>query len=301
MITFLSGGTGTPKLLQGARKILKDSDISVVVNTGEDIWYQGGHISPDVDTVMFLFAGILNTKTWWGIEGDSFITHETIREYLPDAYMAIGDKDRAIHLVRAELLQSGMTLTQVTDIFCQKLGVSARVCPMADDPWATHVRTKKGDIHFQEYWVKHRGTLPITEVVHYPERAPGATSSSLDAIKSSDIIVIGPSNPVTSILPILSCNGIKDELKKKNVVAISPFIGDEPVSGPAGQLMKTIGCPPGSAGVYEMYRDIITHFIQDIRDPTTVPGAFRFDTLMKSPDIAAGLMSEILSFYESGE
>ena len=301
MITFLSGGTGTPKLLQGARKILKDSDISVVVNTGEDIWYQGGHISPDVDTVMFLFAGILNTKTWWGIENDSFITHDTIVEYLPDAYMAIGDKDRAIHLVRAELLKSGMNLTQVTDIFCQKLGITARVCPMSDDPWTTHVRTEEGDIHFQEYWVKHRGTMPITGVVHYPENAPDATRLACDSIRSSDIVVIGPSNPVTSILPILSCNGIMEELKMKKVVAISPFIGDEPVSGPAGQLMKTIGYPAGSAGVYAMYKDIVTYFIQDIRDPTAVSGAVRCDTLMKSPDIAAALMKEILALSESGE
>ena len=111
MITFLSGGTGTPKLLEGARNVIPDSEISVIVNTGEDIWYQGGHISPDVDTVMYLFAGLLNTDTWWGVRGDSFLTHDVINKLIPDAYMSIGDKDRAVHIARAEWLKNGMTLT----------------------------------------------------------------------------------------------------------------------------------------------------------------------------------------------
>lgn len=114
MITFLSGGTGTPKLLEGARKFLRDSEISVVVNTGEDIWYQGGHISPDVDTVMYLFAELLNTDTWWGVKGDTFVTNEIIKNTLSDSYMSIGDRDRAVHIIRAEILKQGKTLTEVT-------------------------------------------------------------------------------------------------------------------------------------------------------------------------------------------
>ncbi|MGV8108125.1 2-phospho-L-lactate transferase [Methanospirillum purgamenti] len=295
MITFLSGGTGTPKLLQGARRVLKDTDISVIVNTGEDIWYQGGHISPDVDTVMYLFSGMLNTTTWWGVNGDTFITHEIIRKVLSDAYMSIGDRDRAVHIIRAELLESGMTLTQVTKELCCHFGITGTILPMSDSAFTTYVRTEEGEIHFQEYWVKNRGKTPILSVIHKPEKQPSATDEVLKAIRNAEAIVIGPSNPVTSILPILSCTGVREELARKKVIAISPFIGDSPVSGPAKELMQSIGYQADSGGVRTLYGELIQIFIQDTRDTVSVPGSIRHDTLMKSPEIAEDLMKMILS------
>lgn len=295
MITFLSGGTGTPKLLEGARNVIPDSEISVIVNTGEDIWYQGGHISPDVDTVMYLFAGLLNTDTWWGVRGDSFLTHDVINKLIPDAYMSIGDKDRAVHIARAEWLKNGMTLTQVTEKLCSHFGISATILPMSDSPFTTYVRTAQGDIHFQEYWVRYRGSTEISAVIHVPDKRPPATPEVTLAIRRSDMVIIGPSNPVTSILPILSCTGVREELAKKKVIAISPFIGDGPVSGPAAQLMKTMGYPADSTGVRALYADLVDVFIQDERDTAKVPGAVRLDTLMKTPAIAEHLMREILS------
>lgn len=295
MITFLSGGTGTPKLLQGARHVLSDSDISVIVNTGEDIWYQGGHISPDVDTVMYLFAGLLNTETWWGVRGDSFVTHEIISRLLPDSFMAIGDQDRAVHIIRGEWLNQGMTLTTVTQRLCSHFGVSATVLPMADTPWTTYVRTAKGDIHFQEYWVRYRGNTDISAVIHVPEEEPPATPEVIRAIRMADAVIIGPSNPVTSILPILSCTGVREELARKKVIAISPFIGDRPVSGPAAQLMKTMGYQADSSGVRALYGELVDLFIQDIRDTVAIAGAIQLDTLMNSPKIASDLMREILT------
>jgi len=295
MITFLSGGTGTPKLLEGARKILRDSEISVIVNTGEDIWYQGGHISPDVDTVMYLFAELLNTGTWWGVKGDTFVTDEIIKNTLSDSYMSIGDRDRAVHIIRAELLKKGKTLTEVTRDLCRHFSASGNILPMSDSPWVTYVRAAGEDIHFQEYWVRYRGNKEISAVIHKPEQKPPATPEVIDAIRKSNAIIIGPSNPVTSILPILSCTGVVEELKKKPVIAISPFIGESPVSGPAGKLMKTLGYQADSAGVHSLYGELITHFIQDIRDTISVPDAIRYDTLMKSPQVAEDLMREILT------
>ncbi|MDD1724473.1 MAG: 2-phospho-L-lactate transferase [Methanospirillum sp.] len=295
MITFLSGGTGTPKLLQGARKVLDDPEISVIVNTGEDIRYQGGHISPDVDTVTYLFAGILNTTTWWGIAGDTFTTHGIIREYLPDAFISIGDLDRAFQIIRADLLEKGLTLTEVTREICRHLGISANIVPMSNDRWTTLVRTAAGDMHFQEYWVRHRGNIPLTAVIHDPIPCPPAAPGALDAIRRAETVIIGPSNPVTSILPILSCSGIREELQGKKVIAVSPFIGDQPVSGPAGQLMEVMGYQADSSGVMKMYEGIVDLFIQDTRDPVHVPGAARYDTLMKTPEIAGNLMRAILS------
>jgi len=295
MITFLSGGTGTPKLLEGARNVIPDSEISVIVNTGEDIWYQGGHISPDVDTVMYLFAGLLNTDTWWGVRGDSFLTHDVLKTLLPASYMSIGDKDRAVHIARAEWLKKGMTLTRVTQQLCSHFGVSATILPMSDSPYTTYVRTAKGDIHFQEYWVRYRGNTDIYAVLHVPDEQPPATPEVIDAIRKAEVVIIGPSNPVTSILPILSCTGVREELAQKKVIAISPFIGEGPVSGPAAQLMKTMKYPADSTGVRALYADLVDVFIQDERDTAQVPGSVRLDTLMKTPAIAERLMREILT------
>ncbi|MFH0967947.1 MAG: 2-phospho-L-lactate transferase [Methanobacteriota archaeon] len=294
IITFLSGGTGTPKLLRGARLLMEDTDIAVIVNTAEDLWYQGGHISPDIDTVMYLFAGILNTDTWWGITGDTFVAHEQFTALGVDTYLTVGDRDRAVELFRGELLRGGMTLSDATREICRRLSVHASVIPMTDQEYITMIRTPEGLIHFQEYWVKHRGKIPILEVMRTPQNTPDAASSALKAISQSDLVIIGPSNPVTSISPILECNGITQAIRKKITVAISPFIGDRPVSGPARDLMIARGLEPTSAGVYAAYADLIDLFIQDIRDPVEVPGALRCDTLMTSPEVAKEIIRLVI-------
>ncbi|HWQ67789.1 MAG TPA: 2-phospho-L-lactate transferase [Methanospirillum sp.] len=298
MITFLSGGTGTPKLMEGVRLVLDDADISVIVNTAEDLWYQGGHISPDIDTVLYLFADILNTGTWWGIRGDTFGTHDQLTFLGVDTYLAVGDRDRGVQLLRGELLHQGMTLSQATTDLSNRLGVRAAIIPMTETPYTTMIRTSQGTIHFQEYWVKHRGTIPVLEVLRDPARPPVAAESALDAIRSSDLVVIGPSNPITSILPILECTGIREALVGRFVVAVSPFIGDRPVSGPARDLMIAQGLEPTSAGVAEIYGDLIDLFIQDVRDPVQVPGALRTDTLMITPTVATDLMRFIHEAYQ---
>ena len=144
MITVLSGGTGTPKLLRGLRRRLDDAELAVVVNTGEDCWVSGGHLSPDVDTVLYLCAGLLNEQTWWGITGDTFACHEALRSLGEEEVVRIGDRDRAVQLLRGELLRRGRTLTQATETLAERLGIGVRVLPMADEPYATHVLTDDG-------------------------------------------------------------------------------------------------------------------------------------------------------------
>jgi LPPG:FO 2-phospho-L-lactate transferase len=299
MITFLSGGTGTPKLVRGARKYLADTGITVVVNTAEDIWISGGHLSPDLDTLLYLFSGLLNTWTWWGIEGDTFRTHEELLRMGVDEYIGIGDRDRAVHIARGELLKSGISLTESTRILRERMGIVATVLPMTDEQVATLIRTGNRVIHYQEYWVKHRGSLPIDEVIRYAPTGPSATDEVLSAIESSDMVIIGPSNPVTSILPILECEGIIPVLMDAFVIAISPFIGDAPVSGPAAALMRARGLSPDSRSTAALYRDIIDLFVQDIRDPVDVAGSLRFDTLMTGEEQSASLAKALLDAGES--
>jgi LPPG:FO 2-phospho-L-lactate transferase len=293
MITFLSGGTGTPKLLRGMRGHLTDEEIAVVVNTGEDIWISGNHMSPDIDTVMYLFLGILNTSTWWGIAGDTFTTHEMLKKFQTDEYIAIGDKDRAVQIARGELLRNGSTLTQATQQLCVKSGIRASVLPMADTPVTTMISSSEKLMHFQEYWVKYKGAVTIDAVKRIPDPPPQATAQVIDAIKNADAVVIGPSNPVTSILPILECTGTRSALKDKFVIAVSPFIGNVPFSGPAGALMQAMGFKPSSQGTRDLYHDFIDVFIQDVRDPVEVPGSVRLDTMMTDQKISYELAGEI--------
>lgn len=294
MITFLSGGTGTPKLLRGMQKVMDRHEISVIVNTGEDIWISGNHISPDIDTVMYLFAGVLNTDTWWGIRGDTFTTHEETKRLGRDEFIAIGDRDRAVHIARGEMLRTGMRLTNATRQLCDRFGVRENVLPMTDTEVTTQIRTEIGLLHFQDFWIRARGQLGIQGIVRKYAVKPAATEEALSAIDASDVVVIGPSNPITSILPVLECDGIRSAIRDKFVVAVSPFIGNAPVSGPAGALMEAAGFEPTSIGTFNCYEGIPDIFIQDIRDPVEVSNSVRFDTLMTDEEKSISLARHIL-------
>ncbi|MDD1693868.1 MAG: 2-phospho-L-lactate transferase [Methanoregula sp.] len=299
MITFLSGGTGTPKLLRGMQKVMDRHEISVIVNTAEDIWISGNHISPDVDTVMYLFAGMLNTDTWWGIGSDTFTTHDEIMRLGIDEFIGIGDQDRAVHIARGEMLRNGMRLTNVTKILCERYGVRENVLPMTDTEVTTQVETDLGLIHFQEYWIRAKGKIEIKKVVRSFNEPPVVTPEAIEAIEASDAIVIGPSNPITSILPILSCEGMKEAMQDKIVVAVSPFIGDAPVSGPAAALMQASGYEPNSIGTFNCYGGLTDVFVQDTRDPVEVSHSVRFDTLMVDEEKSVALAEEVLRLIKA--
>ena len=164
---------------------------------------------------------------------------------------------------------------------------------MTDSPVATMVRSAGEYIHFQEYWVRCKGSIPVEEVKRFPESPPPATPDVIRAIVEADAVIIGPSNPVTSILPILECQGVREALHDQFVVAVSPFIGQAPFSGPAGELMKARGLAPSAYGTWELYREFLDLFVQDERDTVTVPGAVRLDTMMtseqKSRELAEGI------------
>ena len=299
MITFLSGGTGTPKLIRGMRRILPDNEIAVVGNTAEDVWMSGNFLSPDLDTLIYLFAGTLDTDTWWGLKGDTFATHGELERLGGGEYIAIGDRDRAIHILRGDMLRQGMSLTGATAHICASLGIRAGIFPMTDTPVATIILSGGRRIHFQEFWVRHRGALSCEGVMREWETPPCATREVLSAIRSAEAVIIGPSNPVTSILPILECRGVREALSGVPVAAISPFIGDAPVSGPAGSLMRAMGHAPNSRSTRDLYGDILDFFVQDTRDPVDVPGSVRMDTLMNRPGVDSALAEGLLALLRA--
>ena len=322
MTTFLSGGTGTPKLLSGADAVFDLDDLTVIGNTGDDVELGGLFVSPDIDTVLFERGGVLDTETWWGIEGDSHETHdrlhsiaeaadlETGPRYLPEdrqitgreiaewrrfsgvaEFMTIGDRDRAVHLTRTGLLDEGYSLTAVTRTLARAFDVDLTLVPMSDDPVATLIHTESGEMHFQEWWVARRGE-PRVEAVEF--RGAGdaeATSQVLGAL--ADPVVIGPSNPVTSIGPMLALPGVERALSATPVVAVSPFVGDRVFSGPAGDLMAATGHDPSTRGVAEAY-PFADGFVLDEDDETELERpVVRTDTRMESPADAARVASVV--------
>ncbi|MFY9799920.1 MAG: 2-phospho-L-lactate transferase CofD family protein, partial [Methanoregula sp.] len=199
-----------------------------------------------------------------------------------------------VHIARGEMLRKGMRLTNITKILCDRFGIRETVLPMTDTEVTTQVKTALGLIHFQEYWVRAKGQIEIEQVVRSCIEPPVATEEILAVIEASDIVVIGPSNPITSISPILACEGIKSALMDKMVIAVSPFIGNAPVSGPAGALMQAAGFEPSSRGTLNCYDGITDIFVQDIRDPVNVSNSVRFDTLMTNEEKSISLATEIL-------
>lgn len=296
MVTFLAGGTGTPKLLWGADSVFDPSETPVVCNTGDDVEIGGLLVCPDVDTTLFSEGEILDRETWWGIDGDSTETHGAIGEladgaglesgprYLPSEaqtdgreiarwrrfsgvaeFMQIGDRDRAIHTTRTGLLDEGKTLTEATATLADALGVARPVFPMSDDPVATIVHTDEGTMHFQEFWV-HRRAEPAVERVEFrgvTEAEP--TAAVRDALDAP--VVVGPSNPITSIGPMVGMDSFRTALESTPVVAVSPFVGERVFSGPAGKLLSASGYEASTAGVAEAY-PYVDAFVLDTDDGT---------------------------------
>jgi LPPG:FO 2-phospho-L-lactate transferase len=294
MLTVLSGGTGTPKLLRGFRD---SENVAVVVNTAEDIWVSNNKVTPDIDSVLYTIAGIIDEDRWWGLRGDTFATHEALKAMGHFEELMIGDKDRATHIMRTELLSYGSTLAKATLELCDVFQINTRVLPMSEEDVTSVVETDKGDMHFQDFWITFRGEPEVKGVKLLGALKPAP--EVMDVLNVSENIIIGPSNPITSIGPILALEGVRDVLKVKFVVAVSPFIGDMPVSGPAAKLMKAKGFEPSTRGVAECYKDIVDVFIMDERDNTDLSGydfeVDRFDTLMTSREKSKALADFVLS------
>ncbi len=299
----LSGGTGTPKLLAGLRRLMPDEEITVIVNTAEDIMVSGNLVSPDVDTVLYLFFGQLDDTKWWGVKNDTFHTHQVLKKMGLGERLMIGDIDRATHILRSEMIRSGAGLTEATLRLSSMLGVKARVLPMCDEKVDTMINTPQGIIHFQDFWVGQRGEPEVADVIIKGIEKAKPTNEVLRAIESEENVLIGPSNPITSIGPILALKGMRKILARKKVIAISPIIGSAPVSGPAGKLMKACGFPVSSNGVAECYGDLLDVMVIDERDTADEKDfsvkTVRYDTMMISVEKSEALSRYILDLLKA--
>ncbi len=264
-VAVLAGGVGAARFLEGLVQIIPPADVTAVVNTGDDLEYHGLHISPDLDTVMYTLAGVVNPETGWGIAGDSFACQEMLARYGEDTWFRLGDRDLATHLRRTRLLRAGHTLAAATNALRAALGVQVRLLPMSNDPVRTEILTDDGVLAFQEYFVR-RAQRDVVRGVRFrgiggARPAPGL----LDAIAESDAIVIAPSNPFVSVEPILAVDGIRDAVKARRArtVAISPIIGGAAVKGPAGRMLESLGHEVSALGVARLYAGLAGAFILD--------------------------------------
>ncbi|MEM2210963.1 MAG: 2-phospho-L-lactate transferase [Nitrososphaerales archaeon] len=265
MITALSGGTGSVKLLRGLYK-LGINDVTVIANVGDNIWFEGLYICPDIDTVMYALAGLLDEKKGWGIRNDTFHFLEQIAKYGCETWFNIGDKDLATHVVRTAMLKSGLPLSIITEKLRLKLGIRWRILPASDYHIETRILTQSGeDLHLQEFWVKRKAIDEVKDVIYRGANNAKPAQGVVESIMNSKGLIICPANPVTSISPILAIPTIKEALKMTSakVVCVSPISGSAPFSGPAGKLMSGLGLKVSSITVAKLYSEFLDVFFID--------------------------------------
>ena len=273
MYTFLSGGTGTPKLLQGFRNLVDDSKLEVICNTGDDYYWNSLLVSPDLDTVLYLFADILDLEKFWGRKNESFKMLKELRtfedpDYL-DTWFQIGDKDLSLHIFRNHYMNRGDSLSDVTNLLMDHWGIKAKVHPMSNEKVTTTIHSEQGDkYHFQEYFVKYRTEVDVKSVSFEGAEEAHITPYTFKSISAAKQIIIGPSNPVTSIGPILAVEEIRNHLieKKEKVTVISPIVGSKAFSGPTSTLMDAVGMSASIEGLARNYKDVCSRIVLDEQD-----------------------------------
>jgi len=282
-ILALAGGIGGARFLRGLQAAVPDAELSVVVNTGDDITLYGLRICPDLDTVMYTLGGGIDEQRGWGRQDESFRAREELLAYdAPTAWFGLGDRDLATHLVRRQMMDAGYPLSQVTTALCARWQPGARLLPMTDDRVETHVRVRDDGtervIHFQEWWIKHRAALPASAIVAVGAEQSTPAPGVLEAIEAADAVLLPPSNPVVSIGTILQVPGIRAALARTHVVGVSPIVEDAPVRGMADACLTAIGVETSAQAVGRHYgprKDggLLDGWLVDTADAgATVPG-----------------------------
>ena len=268
MMVVLTGGTGGAKFVDGLRRVFPPEELTIIVNTGDDHEWWGLRVSPDIDSITYVLADKLSSERGWGVRGDTFHCLQAMKELGEPAWFSVGDRDLAVHLLRTKLLYQGHTLTQATALIAEKLGVRSRILPMSNDRIETKITTPNGEMSFEEYFVQRHYQDPVISVRFDGAAAARPAPDVLDAISAAAHVLIAPSNPVTSIGPILAVPGIRRALAKASasVVAVSPIIGSAAVSGPAAVLMRAVGLEASIHGVREAYREFLDVLIADTSD-----------------------------------
>ena len=259
-IVYLSGGIGGAKLAKGFYHS-KDIDLTIIINTGDDEVIHGVPLSPDIDSVMYALAGI-EGEMGWGIANDTFSVSDEYKKFIPQNF-SIGDKDLALNLYRNQLLSEGKSLTEITKLFAEHLNLECNLIPMTDDTVSTKLKTDDGSLlDFQEYFVEKKAKPKLTEVVYNGAEKAKVSDQLIKNIEESEIVVIGPSNPILSIGPILSLNKLRKKLSEhNNVYVINPFIENKAIKGPSKNNFEDLGYTSDIQGIKNFYKDVGNKYI----------------------------------------
>ena len=259
-IVYLSGGIGGAKLAKGFYHS-KDIDLTIIINTGDDEVIHGVPLSPDIDSVMYALAGI-EGEMGWGIANDTFSVSQEYKKFIPQNF-SIGDKDLALNLYRNQLLSEGKSLTEITKLFAEHLNLECNLIPMTDDTVSTKLKTDDGSLlDFQEYFVEKKAKPKLTEVVYNGAEKAKVSDQLIKNIEESEIVVIGPSNPILSIGPILSLNKLRKKLSEhNNVYVINPFIENKAIKGPSKNNFEDLGYTSDIQGIKNFYKDVGNKYI----------------------------------------
>lgn len=266
MITILAGGTGSVKLVRGL--VSQESKVNVISNVGDNYWLYGLYVCPDIDTIVYGLADLLDQERGWGIKKDTFNFLRQMEIFGEETWFRVGDRDASTHLIRTNMLKNGKNLSDITKWMCEKFAVSANIIPITDNSIETRIITNKGELHLQEYWVKHRGKDPVEGIQYIGADKARPNPEAVNAIHNADIVILAPGNPLTSIGPMLQIKGIRKELSKnkKKVVAVSPLIGDKSITGPADKYMQAAGIESNAYGLAKMYSDVCSNIVIDTKD-----------------------------------
>jgi len=288
-IVALAGGVGGAKLANGFAQIQPPEDLTIIVNTGDDIELFGLQICPDLDIITYTLAGLVDKDKGWGYQHDTFNCLSVLKKYFNTGWFNAGDKDLATHIYRTDLFNKGLNKAQITTKICQNLGIKAEILPMCNEPVGTYIETPKGWIHFEEYFIKHLCQPEVLDIEFRGINEANALKKIFEHIERAEKIILCPSNPIVSIGTILGVKGIRRALSetKDKVYGISPIIQGLTVKGPADKLMRFLGLEVSCVGVAQFYQDLLGHFIIDNKDHTLKPKieelgikCYCYDTLM---------------------
>jgi LPPG:FO 2-phospho-L-lactate transferase len=312
-VVALAGGTGGAKLAAGLQTVLPHGDLTVVVNTGDDTERHGLLVMPDHDAVLYMLAGRFDYERGWGVINESWTVMDALAAYGEDAWFRLGDRDFATHIARHARLTGGARLTTAVRGLQSATSVPSAILPMTDAPVRTQIRIDEGWIDFQEYFV-HRHQVPEVHEVRYAGiEAARPTGDVIEALAGADVIVIGPSNPIVSVGPILAVPGMRDALAEVrargvSIVAVSPIIAGKALKGPADRMLASLGLESTALGVARGYADLLDVFVLDAVDAALVPSiealglrAVTADTVMADEDGRARVARSVLEAVGPGD
>lgn len=268
LVTVLAGGVGAARFLEGLIRLAAQDHVTIIGNTGDDVEFYGLRICPDLDIVTYTLAGVVDAERGWGIRNDTNYCQQSLAGLGFESWFWLGDRDMATHIYRTSRLREGATLTEVTGELTKRFGLRVNLIPMSNDRVETRIITDHEELNFQEYFVKRHAQDAVRGVKFLGAEEADPSPGVIDSIRTSDHILIAPSNPAVSIGPILAIKGIRQALRenRRKTVGISPIIAGAPVKGPADKLMAGLGQEVSAYGVAQTYVDIMTGFIIDSQD-----------------------------------